>query len=898
MWLKHAGGNKLMVDQTRQNRLRLIAERQGFTIRASRFYRTACTNQNQKRLDRPAGGSVVREDSPAFATVDEIAELLKSAAGRAKSSDLPTKARPTRLGQVSEAAAELAAQESRRESKATIGAEDVLQQCAPAPKLRTNRPLAAELAPMQPLPLRRSRTVGVSGVGILLLMAIPVGFLVMFPALWQREATDRTIDFAMFLQPVQSASVSPSGVPIPRLVVDQTGGITGEPVPLGLTIQGLADGAVVIITGLVPGMTLSTGNALGANVWQVPATDLANTWVGPPTDFVGMVDLIAELQLVDATVIHRQPIHIEWSSTGTAVAAQVPALTPAPEAVPAPRQLEQAETAMEGSEKPTARAEHHGGTAVAAQVPASTPAPEVVQAPRQLEQAETAMEGTEKPTATAEHHGGTAVAAQVPALTPVLEAVPAPQQLEQAETAMEGSEKPTARAEHHGGTAVAAQVPALTPAPEAVPAPQQLEQAETAMEGTEKPTARTEQHGGTAVAARVPALTPVPEAVPAPRQLEQAETAMEGSEKPTARTDGGRIHQKRKASARQRASDARAYVDQEHEVRQPSQPTQTRDDQDSDRVFIDAQGIVKLIQPRRRSEPNEDSLAVKQVVGLSAQFTMCPAAKTGRPAGPGARTLVPLPNWGLLAPPAEFNCELNAASPDDASGQSSSGLPPAKADAGAALRSKLDYEQQCYRHGEMILRDHLLLLQAQAGETVKAATKCAAASARSSTRLRARASIPLPAQALLAPPPEFECEKTTPTRVQTDPDTELRAKLAYERQCYRHAEMILRDRLLGLQASVGETIKAVNRGEPAAVGQPIIKQQRRSPAVGQPIVKQQGREDPKLVRSRSANPLAAQKPRRYSAFAQRPRRYPAFTVCLYGIARTKCVNILVERVGI
>jgi len=66
------------------------------------------------------------------------------------------------------------------------------------------------------------------------------------------------------------------------------------------------------------------------------------------------------------------------------------------------------------------------------------------------------------------------------------------------------------------------------------------------------------------------------------------------------------------------------------------------------------------------------------------------------------------------------------------------------------------------------------------------------------------------------------------------------------------------DRLPGLQASVGETIKAVNRGEPAAVGQPTIKQQRRSPAVGQPIVKQQGREDPKLVRSRSANPLAVQ----------------------------------------
>jgi hypothetical protein len=296
-----------MVDQIRQNRLRLMAERQGLMIRASRLHRTACTNQNQQRVDRPAGNSVVREDSSAFATVDEIAELLKSAAGRTKSPDPPTKPRPMPLGQVSEAAARLVAQEARRESKAPISAEDVPQQYAAAPNLGTSRTMAAELAPMQPLPMRRSRTVGVSAVAMLILAAIVVGFLVMFPALWQREAMDGTVDS---LQPVQSASVQPSGAPIPRLVVGQTRGLAGEPVPLGLTIQGRVDGAVVIITGLVPGMTLSTGNTLGANVWQVPATDLANTWVGPPTDFVGMVDLIAELKLADATVIHRQPIQI------------------------------------------------------------------------------------------------------------------------------------------------------------------------------------------------------------------------------------------------------------------------------------------------------------------------------------------------------------------------------------------------------------------------------------------------------------------------------------------------------------------------------------------------------------------------------------------------------------
>jgi hypothetical protein len=506
MWLKHVGGNELMVDQGRQSRLRLMAERQGFMIRASRSHRTACTNQNQERVDRPAGNSVVREDSSAFATVDESAELLKSIAGRTKSSDPPTEPRPMQLGKVSEAAAELAAREARRESKAPISAEDVLQQYAAAPKLRTSRPLAAELAPMQPLPLRGARTVGVSGVVMLILAATVVGFLVMLPALWQRKATDGTVDFAKSLQSVQSASVQPSVAPIPRLVVDQTRGIAGEPVPLGLTIQGRADGAVVVITGLVPGMTLSTGTALGANVWQVPATDLANTWVGPPMGFVGMVDLIAELHLADVTVLHRQPIQIEWVATSPVVAAQVPALRPIPEAVPAPQQLEHAETAMEASEDPTARIEQHGGT-------------------------------------------------------------------------------------------VAAQVPAVTPIPEAVPVPQQVVQDETAMDGSENPTARTMQHGGNTdqkrVASKATASTPSKKSV--------------------------------KASARQRAPDVPAYADQQHDVRQPSHDTQTRGDQDSGRVFIDAQGIVEFILPRRRSTevPERASQMSPETRAQHCNFAVC-----------------------------------------------------------------------------------------------------------------------------------------------------------------------------------------------------------------------------------------------------------------------------------
>jgi hypothetical protein len=46
-----------------------------------------------------------------------------------------------------------------------------------------------------------------------------------------------------------------------------------------------------------------------------------------------------------------------------------------------------------------------------------------------------------------------------------------------------------------------------------------------------------------------------------------------------------------------------------------------------------------------------------------------------------------------------------------------------------------------------------------------------------------------------------------------DIDETARKKPDYERQCYRHAETIARDRLRLLQASVGDMIKAIKQSE-------------------------------------------------------------------------------------
>jgi hypothetical protein len=66
--------------------------------------------------------------------------------------------------------------------------------------------------------------------------------------------------------------------------------------------------------------------------------------------------------------------------------------------------------------------------------------------------------------------------------------------------------------------------------------------------------------------------------------------------------------------------------------------------------------------------------------------------------------------------------------------------------------------------------------------------------------------IPLPAAALLVRQPEPGCEAT-------DANADERQRLDYERQCYRHAEMIVRTRLELLQGSVDKTIIAVRGSE-------------------------------------------------------------------------------------
>ena len=69
-----------------------------------------------------------------------------------------------------------------------------------------------------------------------------------------------------------------------------------------------------------------------------------------------------------------------------------------------------------------------------------------------------------------------------------------------------------------------------------------------------------------------------------------------------------------------------------------------------------------------------------------------------------------------------------------------------------------------------------------------------------------RAVVPQPIRAQLSGPAEPDCEYKA-----TEASIDDRQKLDYERQCYRHAEMITRERLRLLQNSVRSMARAADR---------------------------------------------------------------------------------------
>jgi hypothetical protein len=103
--------------------------------------------------------------------------------------------------------------------------------------------------------------------------------------------------------------------PSARLVArPRQGIISSGPTPLGLAVEGRAEGAVVAISGLTPDMELSAGDMIASDKWQISVAELGSAWIAPPENFAGSIDLVAELHLSNGEIADRVTIQFEWVS--------------------------------------------------------------------------------------------------------------------------------------------------------------------------------------------------------------------------------------------------------------------------------------------------------------------------------------------------------------------------------------------------------------------------------------------------------------------------------------------------------------------------------------------------------------------------------------------------------
>jgi hypothetical protein len=151
--------------------------------------------------------------------------------------------------------------------------------------------------------------------GLLIVLALTAGSIasqIMDRGIWEQLLGDT-------MRIVQSRISSALGVisigsEKPRLIVQHSRATSGEPAPLGLTLYRSIDGAVVHIEGLVRGMELSVGRAVGFDSWEVPADAVGDAWIAPPDGFAGSVNLVAELRRPGGEPADRQKITVEWAS--------------------------------------------------------------------------------------------------------------------------------------------------------------------------------------------------------------------------------------------------------------------------------------------------------------------------------------------------------------------------------------------------------------------------------------------------------------------------------------------------------------------------------------------------------------------------------------------------------
>jgi hypothetical protein len=178
-------------------------------------------------------------------------------------------------------------------------------------------------------PISAAATLAVAVAGAAL---VALAYVVLFPPV-QSISEQRTLTL---LQPFAPAPQHPP----PTLIVRNHRGTPNEPLQLGVSVEPAEAGATVTVKGLPAGGKLTTGEQIGLGEWRVAAEEATNTVVIPPQDFVGDVDLSAELRNADGVTLVSSVMQLAWKAPPPppppAAAVVVPPAPAPPEPAPVP----------------------------------------------------------------------------------------------------------------------------------------------------------------------------------------------------------------------------------------------------------------------------------------------------------------------------------------------------------------------------------------------------------------------------------------------------------------------------------------------------------------------------------------------------------------------------------
>jgi hypothetical protein len=132
------------------------------------------------------------------------------------------------------------------------------------------------------------------------------------------------------------SSLFPAPLPklTPTLLVRDNSGSINELLEFGVNVVSPAPGMNVIIKNMPPGTKLTAGTRLSMSEWGVPAQDIADAVITPPTDFIGEMNLSAELRGADGAALVTTFVRLTWTAPPVRAAVAAAPPSPAPEEPP------------------------------------------------------------------------------------------------------------------------------------------------------------------------------------------------------------------------------------------------------------------------------------------------------------------------------------------------------------------------------------------------------------------------------------------------------------------------------------------------------------------------------------------------------------------------------------